>query len=156
MLGCLYLWPIFPFSFFAPSFTVQDEPNTPYPTIQLKDQDWKTIFTGRSKSVIKVDGVEVCSSNGIEEAFNAVCVCMYVFRFQHGISFPPEKHNDILPEDYCWGERRSPHLWPVCLRKTYPNKTYSTGWTRSCSWTQFQHHLWFMRLSVGIFKLPLL
>ena len=76
MLGCLYFLPISPFSFFAPSFTVQDEPNTPYPTIQLKDQDWKAIFTGRSEGVIKVDGVEVCSCKGIEEAFNAV-FCMY-------------------------------------------------------------------------------
>ncbi|KAK5853451.1 hypothetical protein PBY51_014601 [Eleginops maclovinus] len=61
----------------------QSEPNTPYPTIQVKDQDWTTVFAGRSGSVIKVDGVEVCSCTGIEEAFNAVFCMYYVFNMEY-------------------------------------------------------------------------
>ncbi|XP_076866799.1 uncharacterized protein LOC143518212 [Brachyhypopomus gauderio] len=45
------------------------EPSTPYPTIQLKDHDWRTTISRRSQSVVKVDGVEVCSCAAVDEAF---------------------------------------------------------------------------------------
>ncbi|XP_023652385.1 sterile alpha motif domain-containing protein 3-like [Paramormyrops kingsleyae] len=69
----------------------QGEPNTPYPTIQVKVQDWKTAIARKAESVIVVDGVKVCSCIGIEEAFIAA-FCMY---FVLNMEYPSHLKNTM-------------------------------------------------------------
>ncbi|KAG9264866.1 hypothetical protein AMEX_G21202 [Astyanax mexicanus] len=69
----------------------EGEPATPYPTIQLKDKDWKTAISRRSQSVVKVDGVEVCTCAAIDEAF-ITTFCMY---FTFNIAYPPRLRNTM-------------------------------------------------------------
>ncbi|XP_040913813.1 uncharacterized protein LOC121194815 isoform X1 [Toxotes jaculatrix] len=47
----------------------EGDPATPYPTIQVKDRDWKMAITGTGSCVVKVDGVEVCQCVHLDEAF---------------------------------------------------------------------------------------
>ncbi|KAG9281440.1 sterile alpha motif domain-containing protein 3-like [Astyanax mexicanus] len=69
----------------------EGEPATPYPTIQLKDKDWKTAISRRSQSVVKVDGVEVCTCAAVDEAF-ITTFCMY---FTFNIAYPPRLRNTM-------------------------------------------------------------
>ena len=59
--------------------------------IQLKDQDRKTAISRRSQSVVKVDGVEVCTCTAVDEAF-ITAFCMY---YTFNIAYPPRLKNTM-------------------------------------------------------------
>ncbi|KAJ8346572.1 hypothetical protein SKAU_G00279730 [Synaphobranchus kaupii] len=69
----------------------EGDPATPYPTIQLLDNDWKMAFTGRGFSVVKVDGVSVCRCTALDEAF----ITAFSMYFAFNIAYPPHLKNTL-------------------------------------------------------------
>ncbi|XP_040893379.1 uncharacterized protein LOC121181521 isoform X3 [Toxotes jaculatrix] len=69
----------------------EGDPATPYPTIQVKDRDWKMAITGTGSCVVKVDGVEVCQCVHLDEAF-ATAFSMY---FVFNIAYPTHLKNTL-------------------------------------------------------------
>ncbi|XP_039648410.1 uncharacterized protein LOC120553775 [Perca fluviatilis] len=47
----------------------EGEPNTPYPIVQVAQEDWKSTFGGRSSCSLKVDGVEVCEGMKVSRSY---------------------------------------------------------------------------------------
>ncbi|XP_060716644.1 uncharacterized protein LOC132839597 [Tachysurus vachellii] len=69
----------------------EEDPATPFPTIQLMENDWKTAIIGRGHSVVKVDGMVVCQCTSLDEAF-MTAFCMY---FTFNITYPPHLKNTL-------------------------------------------------------------
>ncbi|XP_055073995.2 sterile alpha motif domain-containing protein 3-like [Misgurnus anguillicaudatus] len=65
--------------------------DTPYPTIQLVETDWKTAFSKRVQVLVKVDRVEVCRGMGVEEGIIAAFSAYYVFN----LAYPPCMKNTL-------------------------------------------------------------
>uniref|UniRef100_A0A9J8B605 Sterile alpha motif domain-containing protein 3-like n=1 Tax=Cyprinus carpio carpio TaxID=630221 RepID=A0A9J8B605_CYPCA len=65
--------------------------DTPYPTIQLVETDWKMAFSKRVQVLVKVDGVEVCRGIGVEEGIIAAFSVYYVFN----LAYPPYMKNTL-------------------------------------------------------------
>ncbi|KAK2817756.1 hypothetical protein Q7C36_021689 [Tachysurus vachellii] len=69
----------------------EEDPATPFPTIQLMENDWKMAIIGRGHSVVKVDGMVVCQCTSLDEAF-MTAFCMY---FTFNITYPPHLKNTL-------------------------------------------------------------
>ncbi|KAF7709134.1 uncharacterized protein LOC124383284 isoform X1 [Silurus meridionalis] len=69
----------------------EEDPATPFPTIQLMENDWKTAIIRREHSVVKVDGMVVCQCTSLDEAF-MTAFCMY---FTFNITYPPHLKNTL-------------------------------------------------------------
>ncbi|XP_052398161.1 uncharacterized protein LOC127945976 [Carassius gibelio] len=62
----------------------ESEPSSPYPTVQVQETtDWKTVFTRRVTAVIKVDGIEICQANGVDEGALAAFCAYFVFNLTY-------------------------------------------------------------------------
>lgn len=72
-------------------FFSQCDADTPYPTIQLVETDWKMAFSKRVQVLVKVDGVEVCRGIGVEEGIIAAFSAYYVFN----LAYPPYMKNTL-------------------------------------------------------------
>ncbi|KAJ7996544.1 hypothetical protein DPEC_G00238140 [Dallia pectoralis] len=69
----------------------ESDADTPYPTIQLVETDWKMAFSKRLQVIVKVDGVEVCRGTGVEEGTLAAFSAYYVFN----LAYPPYMKNTL-------------------------------------------------------------
>ncbi|XP_060717823.1 uncharacterized protein LOC132840294 isoform X2 [Tachysurus vachellii] len=69
----------------------EEDPATPFPTIQLMENDWKMAIIGRGYSVVKVDGMVVCQCTSLDEDF-MTAFCMY---FTFNITYPPHLKNTL-------------------------------------------------------------
>uniref|UniRef100_A0AAV2MIG2 Uncharacterized protein n=1 Tax=Knipowitschia caucasica TaxID=637954 RepID=A0AAV2MIG2_KNICA len=65
--------------------------STPYPTIQLMENDWKVAMTNAGPSLVKVDGVDVCQCTTFDEAF----ITAYSMYFVFNIAYPPHLKNTL-------------------------------------------------------------
>ncbi|CAL9689754.1 unnamed protein product [Knipowitschia caucasica] len=65
--------------------------STPYPTIQLMENDWKVAMTSAGPSLVKVDGVDVCQCTTFDEAF----ITAYSMYFVFNIAYPPHLKNTL-------------------------------------------------------------
>lgn len=62
---------------------LQGEHNTPYPIVQVTQEDWKSTFEGRSSCSLKVDRVEVCEGMKVEEARISSFYSYFVFNLEY-------------------------------------------------------------------------
>ncbi|XP_056608380.1 sterile alpha motif domain-containing protein 3-like isoform X2 [Triplophysa dalaica] len=69
----------------------EGDPATPYPTIQLMDNDWIMAISGRGFSVVKVDGIAVCQCTSIDEAF----ITAFSMYFAFNIAYPVHLKNTL-------------------------------------------------------------
>ncbi|XP_056602840.1 uncharacterized protein LOC130419862 [Triplophysa dalaica] len=69
----------------------ESDADTPYPTIQLVETDWKMAFSKRLQVIVKVDGVEVCRGIGVEEGTLAAFSAYHVFN----LAYPPYMKNTL-------------------------------------------------------------
>ncbi|KAL7374088.1 hypothetical protein ABVT39_021647 [Epinephelus coioides] len=76
----------------------EGDPATPYPTIQLMDNDWKMAITGRGLSVVKVDGVDVCQGTGLDEAFITAFSMYFAFNIAYPLHFLQKRIVSIVEE----------------------------------------------------------
>ncbi|XP_026110054.1 sterile alpha motif domain-containing protein 3-like isoform X4 [Carassius auratus] len=71
----------------------ESEPSSPYPTVQVQETtDWKTVFTRRVTAVIKVDGIEICQANGVDEGALAAFCAYFVFN----LTYPSHLKNTLV------------------------------------------------------------
>ncbi|KAF1380303.1 hypothetical protein PFLUV_G00162210 [Perca fluviatilis] len=61
----------------------QNNPQTPYPTVQLKAQGLKYALSRQCQSVVNVEGIEVCSRTSVDEAFIAAFCMYFVFNMAY-------------------------------------------------------------------------
>nr|XP_040047866.1 uncharacterized protein LOC120828380 isoform X2 [Gasterosteus aculeatus aculeatus] len=61
----------------------QKNPQTPYPTVQLKAQGLKFALSRQCQSVVNVEGIEVCSCTSVDEAFIAAFCMYFVFNMAY-------------------------------------------------------------------------
>ncbi|XP_051956291.1 uncharacterized protein LOC127625197 [Xyrauchen texanus] len=66
--------------------------DSPYPTIQLTDQDWKMAFARRAPNILKVDHIEVCRTSGIDEGIISAFCTYFVFN----LSYPRHLKNTLM------------------------------------------------------------
>ncbi|KAJ7983760.1 hypothetical protein DPEC_G00372960, partial [Dallia pectoralis] len=59
------------------------EPNTPYPIVQVTQEDWKSTFGGRSSCSLKIDRVKVCEGMKVEEATISSFYSYFVFNLEY-------------------------------------------------------------------------
>lgn len=63
----------------------QHESQSPYPTVQLVDSDWKMAFTRKVLVLVKVDNVDLCQGIGVEDGVTAAFCAYFVFN----LAYPP-------------------------------------------------------------------
>ncbi|KAF7688560.1 hypothetical protein HF521_013367 [Silurus meridionalis] len=79
----------------------EEDPATPFPTIQLMENDWKMAIIRRGHSVVKVNGMVVCQCTSLDEAF-MTAFCRNQDRdwvgesFQDLINWTPVRHRESL------------------------------------------------------------
>ncbi|KAF1372700.1 hypothetical protein PFLUV_G00268640 [Perca fluviatilis] len=71
----------------------EDQPPSPYPTVQLDAvADWRTVLTRRVPAVVKLDGQSVCRALGLEEGVIAT-FCAY---FIYNVVYPSRLKNTLI------------------------------------------------------------
>ncbi|XP_039658053.1 sterile alpha motif domain-containing protein 3-like [Perca fluviatilis] len=71
----------------------EDQPPSPYPTVQLDAvADWRTVLTRRVPAVVKLDGQSVCMALGLEEGVIAA-FCAY---FIYNVVYPSRLKNTLI------------------------------------------------------------
>ena len=88
---------------------LQGEHNTPYPIVQVTQEDWKSTFEGRSSCSLKVDRVEVCEGMKVEEAMISSFYSYFVFNLE----YQPQKqeHSDLPPAMHCENAIQDNHVF---------------------------------------------
>ncbi|KAF1387365.1 hypothetical protein PFLUV_G00104680 [Perca fluviatilis] len=69
----------------------QYDAQSPYPTVQLVDTDWKMAFTRKVPVTVKVDGVDLCRGTGVEDGVIAAFCTYFVF----DMAYPPYMKNTL-------------------------------------------------------------
>lgn len=57
--------------------------DSPYPTVQLVDGDWKMAFTRKVPFSVKVDSVDLCQGTGVEDGVMAAFCAYFVFNLAY-------------------------------------------------------------------------
>ena len=110
---------------------LQGEHNTPYPIVQVTQEDWKSTFEGRSSCSLKVDRVEVCEGMKVEEAMISSFYSYFVFNLE----YQPKNKNTLTFLQRCIAKMPSkitmsffPQLERNCfLRKTFLDFSSNNG-----------------------------
>ncbi|KAL0159375.1 hypothetical protein M9458_043100, partial [Cirrhinus mrigala] len=66
--------------------------DSPYPTIQLTDRDWKTAFARRASNILKVDHIELFRNSGIDEGIISAFCTYFVFN----LAYPRHLKNTLM------------------------------------------------------------
>ncbi|XP_051253923.1 sterile alpha motif domain-containing protein 3-like isoform X2 [Dicentrarchus labrax] len=69
----------------------QCDAESPYPTVQLVDNNWKIAFTRKVPVSVRVDGVDLCRGAGVEEGVIAAFCAYFVFN----LAYPPYMKNTL-------------------------------------------------------------
>ncbi|KAF4109766.1 hypothetical protein G5714_009018 [Onychostoma macrolepis] len=66
--------------------------DSPYPTIQLTDRDWKMALARRAPNILKVDHIEVFRNSGIDEGILSAFCTYFVFN----LAYPRHLKNTLM------------------------------------------------------------
>ncbi|RXN05344.1 sterile alpha motif domain-containing 3-like isoform X1 [Labeo rohita] len=66
--------------------------DSPYPTIQLTDRDWKMAFARRAPNILKVDHIELFRNSGIDEGIISAFCTYFVFN----LAYPRHLKNTLM------------------------------------------------------------
>lgn len=72
-------------------FFEQCDAESPYPAVQLVDNDWKMAFSWKVPVSVRVDGVDLCRGAGVEEGLIAAFCAYFVFN----LAYPPYMKNTL-------------------------------------------------------------
>ncbi|RXN30248.1 sterile alpha motif domain-containing 3-like isoform X2 [Labeo rohita] len=71
---------------------VETDLDSPYPTIQLTDRDWKMAFARRAPNILKVDHIELFRNSGIDEGIISAFCTYFVFN----LAYPRHLKNTLM------------------------------------------------------------